>query len=259
MRTLVLSLCAVLMLALTGCGGGNETPSLPPAASDSGSTAPAPPAATATVKGKMVFEGQAPVPAKLQTSADPYCSMAAANLTSEETMVSDGGLQNVIVYVSSPVPGTFPTPTEEVVVDQMGCHYRPHVFTVMVNQPVRVRNSDETLHNIHTFPKTNMSFNVGQAVKGREDVTKFTQAEMPVPVRCDVHRWMGAFIGVFSHPYSGVSEEGGNYELKLAPGTYEITAWHEKYGSQTQMVTVADGASTDLNFTFSAATATAAD
>jgi plastocyanin len=255
MRTLLLSVCAMLMLVLAACGGGDDTSSLPPAPTGDAGAGAAVPEATATIRGKIAFEGQPPAPGRIQMSADPYCAENGKDTVSEEVVVSDGGLENVIVYVSSPIATTFPAPTDEVVVDQVGCHYTPHVFTAQVNQPIKITNSDETAHNIHAWAEKNMPFNISQAVKGREDVRTFTQEELPLPIRCDVHRWMGAFVGVFKHPYHDVSEGGGAYEIKLAPGSYEISAWHEKYGMQKQMIEVADGASVDLNFSFNAASA----
>jgi len=186
-------------------------------------------------------------------SADPVCAKTAKSPLTEDVKVSDGGLENVIIYVSSTVNGTFPTPSTPVEIDQHECHYVPHVFTAMVNQPVRIKNSDETLHNIHAFAEVNDQFNVGQVTKGLVNDTKFPKPEMPLPFKCDVHKWMSAFAGIFSHPYHTVSKAGGTYEIKLAPGSYEITAWHEKYGPQKQTIEVKDGAKTDLNFTFKAA------
>ena len=121
----------------------------------------------------------------------------------------------------------------------------------MVGQKLTVKNSDETLHNIHAFADVNEQFNVGQAVKGMTNDHVFTKAEMPLPFKCDVHKWMAAFAGVFNHPYHTVSKAGGTFELKLPPGQYEITAWHEKLGPQKQNIEVKDGQNT-LNFSFKA-------
>jgi len=255
MRKRILFVCSVaLLLAFVGCGKSEE-PSVPPGGTGTG-PAPNAPAATATLSGKISFEGTPPPNAKIQMSADPYCAKNAQNPTTEDYIVSDGGLQNVIVYVSSPVNGTFPTPTDAVTIDQHDCHYIPHVFTLMVGQKLTIKNSDETLHNIHAFAETNEQFNVGQAVKGMTNDHVFTKAEMPLPFKCDVHKWMSAFAGVFSHPYHTVSKAGGTFEIKLPPGNYEITAWHEKAGPMKQNVEVKDGPNT-LNFTFKAPTTTA--
>jgi hypothetical protein len=251
-KQLVFVCCLSLVLLLAACG--KSEPEIPVGGGSPGvASGPPAPASTATLSGKIAFEGTAPAPAKIQMSADPYCSSHAQNPVTEDVKVSDGGLENVIVYVSSKVEGSFPTPTESVEIDQQNCHYIPHVFTMMVNQPLKVKNSDDTLHNIHAYSEVNTQYNAGQAVKGMVNDTKFDKAEMPVPFKCDVHKWMGAYAGVFTHPYHSVSKAGGSYEFKLAPGKYEITAWHEKYGTQKQEIEVKEGQN-QLNFTFKAAT-----
>jgi hypothetical protein len=134
------------MLALAACGGGGSTETPTPPSDNK----PAP-ALTGTVSGKITFEGTPPKADKIQMTADPYCAMANKDPYVETVKVSDGGLENVIVYISSKIEGTFPTPTEPVVIDQHDCHYVPHAFTVMVNQPVKIKNSDMTTHNIHVY------------------------------------------------------------------------------------------------------------
>jgi len=197
-----------------------------------------------------------PMPQKIQMSADPYCLQANKMPLAEDFEVKDGGLQNVIIYVSSGLPAgaSYPPPGAPVVIDQHDCHYIPHVFTIQVNQPLTIKNSDATLHNIHAWAEKNTPFNLGQPVQNMESKQMFTMPEMPLPIRCDVHKWMNSFAGVFDHPFHTVSKEGGAYEIKLPAGKYEITAWHEKLGKQTQMIEVADNGSADLNFTFKAPT-----
>ena len=262
MQKRILIVCSLsLLLVLAACGGGSNDNGVPPApaggAAGAAPSGPAAPAATASVTGKISFEGAVPPPTKIQMTADPYCAKNSKDPVTEEVKVTDGGLENVIVYVSSAVTSTFPTPAEAVEIDQNGCHYVPHVFTIMVGQSLKIKNSDETLHNIHAFAEANPQFNVGQPVKGMTNETKFDKAEMPLPFKCDVHKWMSSFAGVFTHPYHTVTKAGGAFEIKLPPGSYEITAWHEKYGPMKQTIEVKDGKN-DLNFTFKAA-APAAD
>src|SRR5262245_49099458 len=130
----LLWLILVSMLVLAACGGGgSEAPAPPPAA---GTPAPA---LTGTVTGKILFDGTAPKPEKIQVTADPYCAMANKEPFTETVKVSDGGLENVIVYVSKGLEGkSFPTPTEPVVIDQHDCHYIPHAFTLQVGQKVKI-------------------------------------------------------------------------------------------------------------------------
>jgi hypothetical protein len=257
MRNRLMFVCSsilVLALAVSCGGGGNETPSLPPAA---GGGAPAgggaaAPAGNATVTGKIAFEGTAPPNEKIQMSADPYCQQHNPAAVAETVKVTDGGLENVIVFVKNAPAGSYAAPTDPVMIDQHDCHYVPHVFTMQANQPLKIKNSDATLHNIHAWAEKNMPFNIGQPVQNMETTKTFTTEEVPLPIRCDVHKWMGAFVGVFPHPFHTVSKGGGAYELKLPAGSYEVVAWHEKYGQQTGMVTVADNGKAELNFTFKA-------
>ena len=248
----------VLLSLVASCGGGNTQPEFPDLGGAPGGASGGAPVATvnanSTVQGKITFEGAVPAASKIQMSADPYCQQNNKDAFTEEVLVSDGGLENVILYISNGLTETnFPTPTEPKLIDQKGCHYIPHVFTMQTNQPLKIKNSDATLHNIHAYAEKNTAFNIGQAVQNMQNDVNFSQEEV-VPLRCDVHKWMGAFVGVFHHPFHTVSVKGGSFELKVPAGNYEITAWHEKYGKQTAMVQVADNGSAELNFTFKATT-----
>jgi hypothetical protein len=79
----------------------------------------------------------------------------------------------------------------------------------------------------------------------------FTKKEVMVPFKCDVHGWMNAYVGVLDHPYFATTGGDGAFALnKLPPGTYTIEAWHEKFGTQTQSVTVGPKESKEITFTF---------
>ncbi len=252
--------CAALLAValVSACGGGNNSDNALPPAPSGGGAASGPTfdmsKATATVSGKITFDGMPPANDKIQMSSDPYCAQHAADNPAMETIkVSDGGVENVIVYVSQGLPAgtSYAPPSAPVEIDQVNCHYVPHVFTLMTNQTLSVKNGDMTLHNIHAWAEKNPQFNVGQPVQGMKNDTKFANPEI-LPVRCDVHKWMGAFIGVFDHPFNTVSKSGGSFELKLPPGKYEITAWHEKFGKKTMNVEVADNDKKEVNFSYNA-------
>jgi plastocyanin len=249
MRKSLFVLGLLSLLAYAACGG-NKDPFDTPSSGGGGGAVNAP-ALTATLKGKITFEGTPPVMKSLANAAksDPACMNP--DLKDESIVVSDGGLENVILYVSGGLEGKkFPVTKEPVVLDQHGCHYVPHALSIMTGQPLKIVNSDSTAHNIHAWAEVNKPFNESQPSKGAETTKTFDKEEMLLPVRCDVHNWMNSFIGVFSHPLHTVSKQGGAYEMKLPAGTYEITAEHEKLGKQTMMVTVAENGSADLNFTF---------
>lgn len=246
------------MLLLAACGGGGDEGGLPPGAgSAAGGGGPAYDAATATatLTGSIMFEGDVPAMPPIQMAADPFCLSHSEGATSQEVLVTDESkLQNVIVYVRSGHEGpAYTTPSETIIVDQQDCTYTPHAFTMMVNQELTVRNSDETLHNIHAFSEINPQFNVGQPVQGMENTTQFAQAEV-FPLRCDVHRWMNAYVGVFEHPFHTTSGDSGTFSISLPPGSYEVVAWHERYGEQVTTVEVAAGENSQ-DFTFVAESA----
>jgi hypothetical protein len=265
-RGLYLCLVTSATLALLACGGKKDEDALmederssKPAASASTVAAPAaaapaaPAAAGATVTGKVNFDGTAPRMAAIKMDADAFCKSEHKEPVYEQEVVVNPNktLEWVLVYVKEGVNGTYPVPTAAITLDQHGCQYRPHVFGMQAGQPLKVLNSDGTLHNIHALPKKNAEFNIGQPFKGMETVKKFDSVEMPIRFKCDVHKWMGAYTGVFNHPFFAVTNDQGAFEIKnLPPGNYVIEAWHEKYGTQTQNVTITgtDAKTVDFNF-----------
>lgn len=212
--------------------------------------------ATAGIKGTVTFAGTPPPRLALDTSGDPKCAAHHKEpLLREDVIVTDGKLKNVIVYVKKGTEKwTFSATAEPAVLDQRGCQYSPHVFGMMVNQPLLIKNSDDLAHNIHAVATINQEFNESQPRSGLETIKFFSQPEMPVKIQCDVHRWMGAFIGVFSHPFFAVTGEDGSYVINgLPPGQYEIEAWQESKkldGPHSATITLGDKEAKVLNFNF---------
>jgi plastocyanin len=169
-------------------------------------------------------------------------------------VVADGKLANVFVYVKDGLGNyVYDQPTDKVTIDQQNCRYHPHVFGMRVGQTLIIKNSDDTLHNIHAMPKINTEFNEGEPIKGMTREKTFTAKEVMVPFKCDVHGWMNAYVGVLDHPYYALTDKDGKFELKsLPPGTYTIEAWHEKLGTMEQKVTLGQKETKDVSFTFKA-------
>ena len=242
--------CGGLLLAACGGdrgGGSNEAGAPPPAPA-------AAPAGSATVTGTIKFTGTAPANPSIDMSEEAACKAKHPGaITDPQVVVNNGNLANAFVYVKSGLPAgaTFSAPTAPVVIDQNGCLYAPRVFGVMAGQPIEIRNSDPVLHNIKAVPAANRGFNISQPTEGMKTTRTFDTPEVMVPLECNVHGWMNAYVGVMSHPYFAVSGEDGTFRITGLPaGTYEIEAWHEKLGTQTMSVTVTDGGSATADFSF---------
>jgi plastocyanin len=208
------------------------------------------------VKGKITFDGKAPKMKPLRMDADPVCVANSDIQPRKEWLVLDdnNGVKNVLVYIKESKSGSlaesYDVPKESAVIDQKGCVYVPHVLGVMVGQQLDILNSDGTLHNIHALPKVNKEFNKAMPRSKKQMSVKFDKVEAPFKVKCDVHPWMGAFLGVFAHPYFAVTDDSGSFTIAgLPPGKYVVEAWHEKLGTQTADLTVDDSGATQ-NFTF---------
>ncbi len=238
-------LCAYLPTAACGDGEAGRQPK-----STDSSTAPGP-TGTATISGRITFEGQVPPPATLDVASDDDCLEAHPDgYQSWPVRVTDGGLADVFVYVKSGISGRYPVPEEPAVLDQAGCRYLPYVLALQLGQVLRIRNLDDTLHNVHSLSKANPAFNIGQPKRGMESTRVFEKVENLIPMRCDVHPWMNAFISVVPHPFFAVSTELGRFEIEGLPsGEYEVEALHPKLPGQVAKVSVKGGESVCLDFT----------
>jgi plastocyanin len=214
--------------------------------------------AASTITGTMTFDGKPPALKPLAMDADPACAKKHSTPVPDQRLVLGGGntLGNVLVWVSKGVPSgkTWPAPKTPVTLDQQGCVYAPHVQGIMVGQAYRILNSDGILHNVHALPKVNPQFNKPMPPTMKETTTTFAKPENVFPIKCDVHPWMQAYIGVFTHPFFSASGADGKFTISgLDPGTYEITAWHEVLGTQTATITVAANETKSQNFKFAVA------
>ena len=120
-----------------------------------------------------------------------------------------------------------------------------------VGQTLQVRNSDELLHNVHSESAHGNDINMSQPKGGMAHRLSLRNAETMVRITCDVHRWMTAFVGIVDHPYFATTGAAGTFTINNVPvGTHTVQAWHEQYGTVTQIVRVTEGATTTVDFTY---------
>ncbi len=263
---LVLSIALSLLALASACNKSQETNTPDTSTNASAKSYSGP---VGTVTGVVAYTGTPPAPKKIDSSADPVCGTKNPNLSTEDTVVKDGKLANVFVYIKegTATDGTkiadfsWTAPSTAVVLDQNGCHYKPHVLGIQTNQKLTITNSDPTQHNIHPQPKNNPEWNQTQP-NGAPPIEKtFARSEVLIPVKCNQHPWMKAYIGVLKHPFFAVSAEDGSFTIKGVPaGTYTVAAWHEGGAAgteKTMQVTVPANGSGKADFAFGEAATTA--
>jgi plastocyanin len=212
------------------------------------------PAGAGSVTGKVMFAGVRPQPKKIDMDEDPECAALHKAHVYDQSDVVNGNrtLANVFVYVKSGLEGKkFAPPATPVTIDQKGCWFTPRVLGIQVGQILRVTNSDPVTHNIHPRPHDNREWNHSQSPGASPIERKFTTPEIMVRVKCNIHGWMHAWIGVVGNPYFAVTGSDGSFQLKdLPPGKYTIAAWQELLGSQEQLVTVPSKGASSVTFTY---------
>jgi plastocyanin len=212
------------------------------------------PATSGVIKGTISFTGRKPARIPIDMSSDPACVEAHHGKPFDESVVvnPNGKLANVFVYIKTGLEGkTFEPPAEAVTIDQKGCWFHPRVMGIQVGQILHVTNSDPVTHNIHPLAQINREWNHSQGAGDPPLTRKFIKPEIMVPVKCNIHSWMHAFIGVLPHPYFAVTNERGTFELpNVPPGQYVLAAWHEKFGTQEQNITLSASGTSEVTFTF---------
>lgn len=208
-----------------------------------------------TIRGTVRFTGSKPPAKAISLDADPQCAkLHAGGTITEEGVVlgADGAVGNVFVYLRSGLEGkAFAPAAEPAVIDQHGCRFAPRVLGIQVGQPLKVTNSDPVTHNIHPQPAKNRDWNQSQAPEDPPLSRKFAAPEVMIPVKCNVHNWMRAWIGVLPHPYFAVTGTDGSFAIRnVPPGNYTVAVWQEQLGTLEQAAALRASGESQLTFTF---------
>jgi plastocyanin len=214
--------------------------------------------ATGEITGKVFFRGTPAKRAPIDMSKDDYCDRALQGQTiypEDGAVNSNGTLPNAFIYVKHGAENyKVAIPSAPAILDQFGCMYQPHVLGIMAGQELQVVSSDPTTHNVHPMPKDNREWNQSQP-PGAPPIAKktFARPEIMIPVKCNEHPWMRAYIGVTNNPFYAVTGSDGSFTIKgLPPGDYTLETWTATFGTQERKVAVRPRASVTADFNFTA-------
>src|SRR5271156_1492228 len=240
--------CTVVLLAACSEKSKTEAPS-------AAKPAPAPvffkvdPNTAGSVTGTIRYKGRRPVRKQIDMSEEPACVEAHHGKAYDESLVvsKSGALANAFIYVKSGLEGkTFAIPAVPVTIDQSGCWFRPRVLGIQTGQVLKVINSDPVTHNIHPMAEVNREWNHSQGAGDPPLARKFLKPEIMIRVKCNIHSWMHAFIGVVDHPYFAVTGTDGTFEIRnIPPGDYQIEVWTETLGTQERKITIGPAGQVD--------------
>lgn len=250
----LLAVCCVFAM-LSSCSG---TQKKEPAATAKQAVAPSTfvvdVSTAGTLSGTIKFTGRKPARKPIDMSEDPACVEAHHGKAYDESVAvnANGTLANVFVYLKKGLEGkTFAVPATPVVIDQKGCWFHPRVMGIQTGQTLQVTNSDPVTHNIHPLAQINREWNHSQGQGDAPLARRFIKPEVMIRVKCNIHSWMHAFIGVVEHPYFAVTEPDGTFKIRnIPPGDYVVEAWQETLGTQEQKITVTPSGKIEANFTF---------
>lgn len=251
----VFGLLSLMALVLTGC---NQTSTVTAELSDADSplesqavlATPAPtivaeigsperPAAkfvqttanSATLKAKFVLKGDPPPVEKIDGSRDPFC--AELEIVSEKLVIGEGGgIQNLAIYLDArrtdaKIP-EIPVEDKSFQLDNKNCAFVPHVLTARPGQKIRVTNSDKTGHNANFSFFNNEAINFLLPAGGEKEFELKADEPAPIPVACNIHPWMEAYVIVMEHPFVGVTNSKGELTIENLPvGEVAFRVWHE--------------------------------
>ncbi len=184
----------------------------------------------------------------LKLGVDPICAGAPSH--DEQVVVREGRLANVFVrLVDAPAQ---PPPSDRVVIDQVSCVFRPRVQGAVHGQPMEIRNGDRTLHNVHGYAGNSTLFNYAQPASAPSVERAVPEGARVIKLKCDVHPWMTAYVLVNDNSYFAVTGTDGTFAIEGIPaGTYGVEAWHERFGVKAAKVTLREGETARVGFSYS--------
>lgn len=201
------------------------------------------------ITGMVRFQGPIPEPYVIWVTKDE--EVFGKTVPDERLLISkQGRIKNVVITVEGVQQGKRWPGLKPSLVNEKG-RFIPHVQVARKKTRLEIVNRDPVLHNSHGFQSRRTVFNPALPIQGFKVRARLRRAGI-IEVMCDVHDWMNGWVVVLEHPYFAITGEDGTYTItKIPPGTYKVTAWHEKLGKKRMQVTIKAGGRSKLDFAFS--------
>ncbi len=206
--------------------------------------------AGAMITGAVRFQGSVPQPHIVSLTKD--VGVFGETVPDERLLVSrQGGIKNVVITIEGIQHGKRWPDLKQRVAYEQG-RYTPHVLVVRKGTELEIENRDSIFHNTHAFRGSQPIFNLALPLSQWDGAISRTLVEEGlIKLSCDVHNWMNAWVIVLDHPYFAVTGEDGTYAItEIPPGTYRVTAWHEKLGKKETQLTVKAKGNSKIDFAF---------
>jgi plastocyanin len=200
-----------------------------------------------TITGTVKIAGDVPAAKTLKVDKD-QATCGHDDIPSEALIVSgDGALENAVVSITNISKGKKFAGGTASSIDQKGCIFSPHVAIIPPGSTIDLLNSDDVMHNLHSWSMKNTAFNEGVAGHGK--LPKTFEFPETIKMTCDVHKWMTAWLVVQANPYYALTGADGKFKIDGVPaGTYTVQAWQESLGKTIQEVTVSAGGEAKADF-----------
>ncbi|MGH9533718.1 MAG: carboxypeptidase regulatory-like domain-containing protein [Terriglobales bacterium] len=246
--------CALALLLAAGLAAGCSHS--PPAVAHREPATPLDMSTVGAITGVVRFTGTPPAMPVLDMSGAPGCAPAGAPQVRDQAVVvnPNATLRWAFVYIAKGLQGwRFDPPSSPAKLIQQGCRFHPHVLGLMAGQALEISSRDSVVHNVHAAPRRNGPWNISM-LPGAAPVTEtFPQPEVMIPVECNVHAWMHAYVGVVDNPYFAVTGRQGRFRLlNVPPGHYMLAVWQQRYGLRRQEINLLPRQHLQVVFTYSA-------
>ena len=155
-------------------------------------------------------------------------------------------ISHVVVFVRD-APLEPDVPVTHASVSQRDESFVPRVIAIARGSTVEFPNFDPYFHNVFSLSRAG-TFDLGRFRKGEKRERTFAHAGI-IKVYCHIHSEMSATIMVFDHHLYAMPAHNGTFVIDaVPPGTYQLSAWHERIGETIQPIKVVAGEDASVEF-----------